>query len=76
MSKAFDTVNIINALAHKLHKTNAQMHNKKGSQIDIAVLDFSKAFDTVPHDGLLSKLKHYDIDDKIWLWICNFLKKK
>ena len=53
----------------------AQMHNKKGSQIDIAVLDFSKAFDTVPHDGLLSKLKHYDIDEKIWLWIYNFLKK-
>ena len=52
----------------------AQMHNKKGSQIDIAVLDFSKAFDTVPHDGLLSKLKHYSIDEKIWLWIYNFLK--
>ena len=30
----------------------AQMYNKKGSQIDIAILDFSKAFDTVPHDGL------------------------
>ena len=26
----------------------AQMHNKKGSQIYIAVLDFSKAYDTVP----------------------------
>ena len=50
--------------------------NKKGSQIDIAVLDFSKAFDTVPHDGLLSKLKHYGIDDKIWLWISNFLKQR
>ena len=32
----------------------AQMHNIKGSQIDIAVLDFTKAFDMVPHDGLLS----------------------
>ena len=54
----------------------AQMHNKKGSQIDIAVLDFSKAFDTVPHDGLLSKLKHYSIDEQIWLWIYNFLKSR
>ena len=53
----------------------AQMHNKKSSQIDNAVLDFSKAFDTVPHDGLLSKLKQYGIDDKIWLWIYNFLNK-
>ena len=52
------------------------MHDKKGSQIDIAVLDFSKAFDTVPHYGLLSKLKHYGIDEKILLWICNFLKNK
>ena len=54
----------------------AQMHNKKGSQIDIAILDFSKAFDTVPHDGLLSKLKHYGIDGKILLWIYNFLKNR
>ena len=53
----------------------ASSYNKKGSQIDIAVLDFSKAFDTVPHDSLLSKLKHYGIDDKIWTWISNFLKQ-
>ena len=52
------------------------MYDKKGSQIDIAVLDFSKAFDTVPHDGLLSKLKHYGIDKHVWQWISNFLKKR
>ena len=44
--------------------------------IHIAVLDFSKAFDTVPHDGLLSKLKHYGIDDKIWTWLSNFQKQR
>ena len=41
----------------------ASAYNKKGSQINIVVLDF----DTAPHDELLSKLKHYGIDDKIWL---------
>ena len=50
------------------------MHNKKGSQIDIAVLDFSKAFNTV-HGGILSELNHYGIYDKIWLWIYNFREK-
>ena len=54
----------------------AQMHNRKVSQIDIAVLDFSKGFDTVPHDDLLSKLKHYGIDEKIWQWIYNFQKNR
>ena len=43
------------------------------SQIDVAILDFSKAFDTVPHAGLLGKLEHYSIDSKILLWITNFL---
>ena len=45
--------------------------SSNAQQIDIFVLDF----DTVPNDGLLSKLKHYGIYDKIWLWIYNFQKK-
>ena len=52
---------------------------KKGnskSQIDVAILDFSKAFDTVPHAGLLRKLEHYGIDSKILLWITNFLNNR
>ena len=52
------------------------MHNKKGSQIDIAVLDISKAFDMASYAGLVSKLKHYGIDEKIWLWIYNCLKSR
>ena len=51
-----------------------EMYDQKGSQIDIAVLNFSKAFDTVPHGGLLSKLKHYGIDKNIWQWISNFFR--
>ena len=46
------------------------------SQIDVAVLDFSKAFATVPHAGLLGKLEHYGIDSKILLWITNFLNNR
>ena len=34
------------------------------SQIDIGVLDFSKAFDVVPHNRLLSKLRLMGIDGK------------
>ncbi|WAQ98727.1 hypothetical protein MAR_023100 [Mya arenaria] len=33
----------------------------KKRQHDLAVLDFSKAFDRVPHKRLLSKLHHYGI---------------
>ena len=46
------------------------------SQIDVAILDFSKAFDTVPHAGLLGKLEHYATDSKILLWITNFFNNR
>ena len=42
----------------------------------VSILDFSKAFDTVPHAGLLGKLEHYGIDSKILLWITNFLNNR
>jgi hypothetical protein len=37
------------------------------------ILDFSKAFDTVPHNKLLHKLHQYGIKGKIHKWLTNFL---
>ena len=48
----------------------------KNIQIDMAVLDFSKAFDTVPHRHLLGKLSHYGINGPILRWIGAFLEDR
>ena len=44
-----------------------------GKQMDIILLDFSKAFDKVPHQRLLTKLHHYGIQGNLHAWIGNFL---
>ena len=40
-----------------------------GKQSDIILLDFAKAFDTVPHQRLLLKLNHYGVQGTINKWI-------
>ena len=42
-------------------------------QIDIMQLDFSKAFDTVPHQQLLTKLRYYGINGSTYNWIQTWL---
>ena len=44
-----------------------------GSQTEVIVLDFSKAFDKVPHKRLLNKLRLYGISGPILQWIDMFL---
>ena len=44
--------------------------------IDIIYLDFSKAFDSVPHQRLLNKLQAYGIDGNLLKWISNFLNNR
>ena len=77
--------NILSPLNHGFragHSTETQLlttvhdlflsHDKK-IQSDVIILDFSKAFDTVPHSLLLHKLAHYGIDGPIHRWLTSFL---
>ena len=40
------------------------------------IMDFSKAFDKVPHNRLLFKLESYGIRDDVLLWIRAFLENR
>ena len=45
----------------------------KKHQHDLIILDFSKAFDRVPHQRLMKKLDHYGIRGSTYNWILAFL---
>ena len=45
-------------------------------QTDAILLDFSKAFDSVPHQRLLLKLDYYGISGNLLLWIKAFLSNR
>lgn len=47
-----------------------------GEDIDVVYLDFSKAFDKVPHKRLIYKLKEYKINNSIVDWIENWLNDR
>ena len=46
---------------------------ENNEQIDAVLLDFSKAFDKVPHERLAVKLHHYGIRGNIYNWVSSFL---
>ena len=46
------------------------------SQTDVIYLDISKAFDTVSHGILLSKLRHFGISGSLWAWFKNYLSNR
>ena len=65
---------------HKSCFTNLlECHSKwsvaldSGFGVDVIYLDYSKAFDSVPHTRLISKLQSYDISGNLLSWIRNFL---
>ena len=52
------------------------MGSSSTSQWDVIFLDFAKAFDTVPHDELLLKLKRLGVSGDLWLWIREYLSMR
>ena len=46
----------------------------QGNGVDVVFLDFKKAFDSVPHQRLLIKLRSYGISDDCLNWIGDFLR--
>jgi hypothetical protein len=47
-----------------------------GSVMDAVYLDFSKAFDSVPHHRLCTKLEAYGIQGSILTWLTSFLANR
>ena len=45
-------------------------------QIDVIYTDFAKAFDTVLHQRQLLKIKTYNMDKDLVLWITDFLRNR
>ena len=84
----FNTLDILNPLQHGFRPNHScqtqlvsfvediQLSMNNHKQIDLLFLDFSKAFDTVPHRQLLNKLIFYGIQGPILQWISSWLTKR
>jgi Reverse transcriptase (RNA-dependent DNA polymerase)/Endonuclease-reverse transcriptase len=60
-------------LLKTIDEWTAILDAKSGTHIHTAFLDWSKAFDKVPHERLLSKLEYYGIEGNLLIWFRNFL---
>ncbi|KAK4827341.1 hypothetical protein QYF61_016788 [Mycteria americana] len=68
----------MNIILHRLEVwkrlETAQASVDEGKAVDVAFLDFSKAFDTVPHSILLDKLSSCEVSRYTACWVKNWLK--
>lgn len=69
--KGYSTVT---QLVTVIHSFALNLDNNR--QTDIIFLDFSKAFDRVPHDKLIQKLKRIGLPDILVNWIAEYLTNR
>jgi hypothetical protein len=48
----------------------------EGVKTDATKIDFSKAFDSVPHDRLLTKIAATGVDLRVVVWVKEFLLER
>ena len=46
------------------------------NEVDVIYMDFKKAFDSVSHNTLLSKLQALGISGRLWFWLETYLKTR
>ena len=63
-------------LVRNLARSQTIFRAGEGKQLDAFILDFSKAFDWVPHGRLLYKLNHYGINGNLLAWVEDFLTER
>ena len=85
MRTHFDNHGILTPFQHGFRKNHScesqllvtahdlQKRLDRKEEVDISVLDFSKAFDVVPHKRLVSKLRLYGVHGKNSAWVESFL---
>ena len=61
------------ALVHLLHKWYEATDKAGSALLPICLLDFSKAFDRIDRNILLSKLKRMEVHPVLVNWVANFL---
>ena len=84
----FTSLNILNPLQHGFRPNHScqtqlvdfideiQRSMNTRQQTDLLFIDFSKAFDTVPHRRLLNKLKFYGVREPLLQWISSWLTER
>ena len=80
LSSGLDYIILRHMAKHLLQLISAIHDWAKGinfrSQTDVILLDFSKAFDSVPHERLVVKLDFHGIRGKVLNWIRAFLTNR